>query len=39
MGIDLKRFVDVNIKAHVPTAVVGTRSTIVLFTAEVLRLK
>lgn len=34
MGIDLKRFVDVNIKAHVPTAVVGTRSTIVLFTAE-----
>ena len=34
MGIDLKRFVDINIKAHVPTAVVGTRSTIVLFTAE-----
>lgn len=34
MSIDLKRFVDINIKAHVPTSVVGTRDTVVVFTAE-----
>ena len=34
MSIDLKRFVDVNIKKHVPATVVGIRDTVVVFTAE-----
>jgi len=34
MNIDLKRFVDVNIKKHTSAAVIGTRDTVVLFTAE-----
>lgn len=32
--IDLKRFVDINIKQHVVASVVGTRDTVVLFTSE-----
>jgi len=34
MSIDLKRFVDVNIKKHVPATVVGIRDTVVVITAE-----
>ena len=34
MSIDLKHFVDINIKKHVPAAVVGIRDTVVVFTAE-----
>lgn len=33
-NIDLKRFVDINIKQHSPSVVAGTRDTIVLFTQE-----
>lgn len=33
-GIDLKQFVDINIKSHVSSVVNGTRDTIVLFTSE-----
>lgn len=32
--INLKRFVDINIKQHVVASTVGTRDTVVLFTAE-----
>lgn len=32
--IDLKRFVDINIKQHVVASVVGARDTVVLFTSE-----
>lgn len=33
-SINLKRFVDINIKQHVPSVVLGTRDTVVLFTSE-----
>ena len=33
-GIDVRRFVDINIKQHVETQISGTRDTLVLFTHE-----
>lgn len=36
MSVDLKNFVDINIKQHVSTSITGTRETIVLFSTEKL---
>ena len=35
MAIDVRRFVDVNIKPHLTSAVKGTRKTVILYTGEI----